>query len=41
MNSKVFVVTGATGGIGQAVAHALARTGGTVVMVARDDELGS
>lgn len=40
MNTKVFVVTGATGGIGKSVALELAKQGGTVVMVARDDERG-
>lgn len=41
MNTRVFVVTGATGGIGKAVAHELAKTGDTVVMVARDDSRGT
>lgn len=41
MNTKVFVVTGATSGIGKAVAHELAKTGETVVMVARDEERGA
>lgn len=40
-DSNVYVVTGTTSGIGKAVAHQLARTGGTVVMVARDDEHGT
>jgi len=40
MPNKVFVVTGATSGIGKALAMDLARTGETVVMVARDAERG-
>jgi NAD(P)-dependent dehydrogenase (short-subunit alcohol dehydrogenase family) len=40
MNTRVFVVTGATAGIGKAVAHELAKTGDTVVMVARDESRG-
>lgn len=41
MPNKVFVVTGATSGIGKALAADLARTGETVVMVARDQERGN
>jgi short-subunit dehydrogenase len=41
MNTRVFVVTGATAGIGKAVAHELAKTGDTVVMVARDESRGT
>src|SRR5512144_2942298 len=41
MENKVFVVTGATSGIGKAVALDLAKTGQTVVMVARDPDHGS
>jgi NAD(P)-dependent dehydrogenase (short-subunit alcohol dehydrogenase family) len=40
MPNKVIVVTGATSGIGQALALDLAKTGETVVMVARDQERG-
>lgn len=40
MPKKVFVVTGATSGIGKALAMDLARTGETVVIVARDAERG-
>jgi NAD(P)-dependent dehydrogenase (short-subunit alcohol dehydrogenase family) len=36
MNGKVCVVTGATSGIGKAVATALARMGSQVVLVGRD-----
>src|SRR5215211_5699990 len=36
MPNKVFVVTGATSGIGKALAGDLAKTGETVVIVARD-----
>jgi NAD(P)-dependent dehydrogenase (short-subunit alcohol dehydrogenase family) len=36
MNGKVFVVTGATSGIGKAAATALAKMGGAVVLVGRD-----
>lgn len=41
MNSRIYMVTGATSGIGKAVAHELAKTGETVIMVARDDERGA
>jgi NAD(P)-dependent dehydrogenase (short-subunit alcohol dehydrogenase family) len=41
MNTRVFVVTGTTAGIGKAVAHELAKTGDTVVMVARDGSRGT
>lgn len=40
MSKKVFVVTGATSGIGKALAADLAKTGETVVIVARDAERG-
>lgn len=40
MSKKVFVVTGATSGIGKALAADLAKTGETVVIVARDTERG-
>src|SRR5919108_5024920 len=40
MPKKVFVVTGATSGIGKALAADLARTGETIVIVARDAERG-
>jgi len=41
MNTKVYVVTGATSGLGKAVALELARTGATVILVARDPERGA
>lgn len=41
MDSKVYMVTGATSGIGKAVALELAKTGATVIMVARDEERGA
>lgn len=41
MNSKVYMVTGATSGIGRAVALKLAKTGETIIMVSRDDERGA
>lgn len=41
MNTKVYVVTGATSGLGKAVALELARTGATVILVARDPEHGA
>lgn len=41
MNPKVYVVTGATSGLGKAIAFGLARTGGTVVLVAREPERGA
>jgi NAD(P)-dependent dehydrogenase (short-subunit alcohol dehydrogenase family) len=40
MPNKVFVVTGATSGVGKALALDLAGTGETVVMVARDADRG-
>ncbi len=40
MKDKIALVTGATGGIGKATALALAKTGMTVVMVARDSQRG-
>ena len=36
LQSRVCLVTGATGGIGRETALALARLGATVIMVARD-----
>ena len=41
MDDKIFVVTGATSGIGKALIEDLAKTGNTIVMVARDAERGS
>jgi NAD(P)-dependent dehydrogenase (short-subunit alcohol dehydrogenase family) len=41
MPNKVFVVTGATSGIGKALAASLAQTGETVVIVAREAGRGS
>jgi NAD(P)-dependent dehydrogenase (short-subunit alcohol dehydrogenase family) len=38
MSERVFLVTGATSGIGKAVAFGLAKTGETVLLVARDRE---
>ena len=38
MGQRVFLVTGATSGIGKAVAFGLAKTGETVLLVARDAE---
>ena len=38
MNTKVYMVTGVTSGIGKAIALELAKTGETVIMVARDPE---
>jgi NAD(P)-dependent dehydrogenase (short-subunit alcohol dehydrogenase family) len=38
--NRVHVVTGAMSGLGKAIAMALAKTGGTVVVVARDPERG-
>lgn len=40
MNTKVYMVTGVTSGIGRALALELAKTGETVIMVARDAERG-
>ena len=39
--SAVYMITGATSGIGKALAHELARGGGTVIVVARDEERGA
>ncbi len=41
MNTKVYMVTGVTSGIGKAIALELAKTGETVVMVAQDTERGT
>jgi NADP-dependent 3-hydroxy acid dehydrogenase YdfG len=41
MDDKIFVVTGATSGIGKALIEDLAKTGNTIVMVARDAERGN
>lgn len=41
MNPNVYMVTGATAGLGRAIAHELAKTGDTVVMVVRDEERGA
>jgi len=41
MNTKVYMVTGVTSGIGKAIALELAKTGETVIMVARDAEHGA
>lgn len=38
MSQRVFLVTGATSGIGKAIAFGLAKTGETVLLVARDAE---
>jgi retinol dehydrogenase-13 len=41
MNTKVYMVTGVTSGLGKAIALQLARTGETVIMVARDADRGA
>lgn len=41
MNTKVYMVTGATSGLGKAIALELAKTGENVIMVARDPERGA
>lgn len=41
MNSNIYMVTGATAGLGKALAQALAQTGATVIMVVRDEERGA
>ena len=40
MYNKVCLVTGATSGMGQATATALARKGATVILVARNQQKG-
>ena len=40
MNNKIFVITGATSGIGKALALDVAKAGATTVVVARDAERG-
>jgi NAD(P)-dependent dehydrogenase (short-subunit alcohol dehydrogenase family) len=40
MNNKIFVITGATSGIGKALALGVAKAGETTVVVARDAERG-
>ena len=40
MENKIFVITGATSGIGEALALDLAKTGETVVMIAGDANCG-
>lgn len=40
MNEKVCLLTGATGGIGRATAHALAAAGATALVVSRDAQRG-
>lgn len=41
MATKIYLVTGVTSGLGKAMALALAKTGETVIMVARDAERGA
>ena len=41
MNTKVYVVTGATSGLGKAVALELVKTGATVILVGRDPQRGA
>src|SRR5512133_2306999 len=41
MTTKVYMVTGVTSGLGKAIALALAKTGETVVLVARDADRGA
>src|SRR5829696_6928790 len=41
MTAKVFMVTGATSGIGKALATMLAQTGEIVILVARDVDRGN
>ena len=40
MENKVFIVTGTTSGIGKALALEIAKTGQTLVMIARDVDRG-
>jgi retinol dehydrogenase 12 len=41
MTDKICLITGATGGLGQSVAHALAWQGATVVLACRDPARGA
>ena len=41
MDDKIFVVTGATSGIGKALTEDLAKPGQMIVMVARDAKRGN
>ena len=41
MATKIYMVTGVTSGLGKAIALALAKTGETVIMVARDADRGA
>lgn len=40
MQKKVCLITGATSGVGKATAHALAASGATTILVARNEKLG-
>jgi len=41
LEGKICLVTGATSGIGEQTAYGLARVGGTVVLVARNEAKGA